>query len=142
MLYESILTLRGSVGLSEKSSLNLAGDGPESSKLGLLGFGPNLVPTCRPTPMQNSSYREARDPRLAPSDASYIIRPRKIRRSKIELDAGGKPSTWLPPGRLVEHSTDNYFNPLDFARCPHMSKQTNKQTNKRTNARTNERTNE
>ena len=23
-----------------------------------------------------------------------------------ELEAGGKPSTWLPPGRLVEHSTN------------------------------------
>ena len=22
-----------------------------------------------------------------------------------ELEAGGKPSTWLPPGRLVEHKT-------------------------------------
>ena len=23
--------------------------------------------------------------------------------SKIQLEAGGKPSTWFPPGRLVEH---------------------------------------
>ena len=35
--------------------------------------------------MQNSSYREARDLRLAPSDASYIIVPLKIRGSEIEL---------------------------------------------------------
>ena len=35
--------------------------------------------------MQNSSYREARDMRLAPSDASYIIVPRKIRPSEIEF---------------------------------------------------------
>ena len=86
MLYESILTLRDSVALGEKSSLNLAGDGPESSKLRLLGFGRNFVPTCRPCILQNSSYREARDLRLSPSDASYIIVPRKIRESKIELE--------------------------------------------------------
>ena len=35
--------------------------------------------------MQNSGYREASDLRLAPSDASYIIVPRKIRPSEIEL---------------------------------------------------------
>ena len=85
MLYESILTLRGSVALGEKSSLNLARDGPEASKLRLLGFCPNLVPIWRPTPLQNSSYREARDLRLVPSDASYIIVPRKIRGSEIEF---------------------------------------------------------
>ena len=39
----------------------------------------------RTSDMQNSSYREARDLRLSPSDASYIIVPRKIRPSEIEL---------------------------------------------------------
>ena len=40
---------------------------------------------CRPCTLQNSGYREARDMRLAPSDASYIIVPRTIRGSEIDF---------------------------------------------------------
>ena len=39
----------------------------------------------RTSDMQNSSYREARDLRLSPSDAKYNKVSRKIRGSKIEL---------------------------------------------------------
>ena len=52
MLYESILTLRGSVALSEKSSLNLAGEPQKSWKSWLSAYSPKVVSkgelrTCR-----------------------------------------------------------------------------------------------
>ena len=40
------------------------------------------------------------------------------------LEAGGKPSTWLPPGRLVEHLQKTSTN---------KEKQASEQTNKRRN---------
>ena len=36
-----------------------------------------------------------------------ILRALGAQGGYLELDAGGKPSTWFPPGRLVEHI---YFN--------------------------------
>ena len=39
----------------------------------------------QPTLMQNSSYREATDMRLSPSDSLYVIVHRKIRENQIEL---------------------------------------------------------
>ena len=85
MLYESILTLRGSVRLSKTSSLNLAGEPQKWWKSWLLGFCPKSVPIWWPCLIKNSSYREATDLRLLPSDASYIIVPRKIRGNQIEI---------------------------------------------------------
>ncbi len=35
---------------------------------------------------------------------SYRAPSRQITPAPVLLGAGGKPSTWLPPGRLVEHN--------------------------------------
>ena len=51
---------------------------------------------------------------------------------KSRLAAGGKPSTWLPPGRLVEHLQKTITNKEKQA-----SEQTNKQTNLETDMQTN-----
>ena len=84
-LPESLWTLRGSVALSEKSSLNLAGEPQKSWKSWLSGFRPKWVPTWRTSDMQNSSCREATDLRLSPSDPSWYKVSRKIRESENKL---------------------------------------------------------
>jgi hypothetical protein len=45
-----------------------------------------------------------------PEESQGGSNSQKISPAKIKLEAGGKPSTWLPPGELVEHSSKN--NPM------------------------------
>ena len=86
---------------------------------------------------------------------------RKIRKTGLKLDAGGKPSTWLPPGRLVEHTTEHgtieYTNQLPHSPInqpmdqlpshrlneltPNKNKHTNKHANRQIDKQTNEQTN-
>ena len=51
-----------------------------------------------------------------PAESELLLRKLKklqFSESLLRLDAGGKPSTWFPPGRLVEQSIDKKQNNKD-----------------------------
>ena len=65
--------------------------------------------------------------------------------ARYELRAGGKPSTWFPPGGLVEQSDLSKQHRQEQQGQEQTNKQTNKKTNtqttKQTSKQTNKRTN-
>ena len=85
MFYVSFLTLRGSVALSEKSTLNPAASLQKSWKSWLSAYSLKVLSKRRPIRMHNSSYREATDIILIPSDAKLNKLYEKIRPNKNEF---------------------------------------------------------